>query len=36
MAMTMVMTIVLALINLGSAEAFNSIGGLVSGAIGIT
>jgi len=36
MLSTLVMTIVLGLINLGSAEAFNSINGLISGAIALT
>ncbi|KAK5702006.1 hypothetical protein LTR97_004824 [Elasticomyces elasticus] len=33
---TLIMTVVLGLINLGSAEAFNSINGLISGAIALT
>lgn len=36
MVATLIMTIVLALINLGGAEAFNSINGLISGAIALT
>jgi choline transport protein len=36
MLSTMIMTVILGLINLGSAEAFNSINGLISGAIALT
>lgn len=36
MIATLIMPCVLALINLGGAEAFNSINGLISGAIGLT
>lgn len=36
MVMTLTVAIVFALINLGSAEAFNSIAGLISGAIALT